>query len=183
LSSLFVPIFELTLCRWAAKEAAIKAVKPRKLRFLEVEVWPSQTTQEPFAIILNKAARTSTARGTDEDSPSQESEEMQTGDDETKNAITKAVQEVDAAGEDEPAPGPQNIKIDGIDKGDHTQPMPSAQARALKVLQEIMKEECDGQIARVSISHDGEYACAVVLAVEDSGGSDVGGEAAAREFL
>lgn len=41
-------------------------------------------------------------------------------------------------------------------------------------------EDIDGQIAQLSISHDGEYATAVCLAVESPMEGDVGGEAAAR---
>lgn len=41
--------------RWAAKEACIKAVKPRKLTFKEVEIWPDSHS-EMYAIILHEAA-------------------------------------------------------------------------------------------------------------------------------
>jgi len=39
----------------------------------------------------------------------------------------------------------------------------------------------DGQVAKVNISHDGDYATAVCLAVDLPRDGDVGGEAAARE--
>ena len=39
-----------------------------------------------------------------------------------------------------------------------------------------------GQIARISISHDGEYATAVCLVAEEPIQGDVGGEAAARQL-
>jgi predicted nucleic acid-binding Zn-ribbon protein len=42
-------------------------------------------------------------------------------------------------------------------------------------------EELNGQIAKISISHDGEYATAVCLAVEEPKEGDVGGEAMARD--
>ena len=42
--------------------------------------------------------------------------------------------------------------------------------------------DISGQIAKISISHDGEYATAVCLAVEEPSGRDVGGEAAARDL-
>lgn len=41
--------------------------------------------------------------------------------------------------------------------------------------------DMDGQIAKVSISHDGEYAYAVCIAAEEPMVGDVGGEAQARE--
>lgn len=40
--------------------------------------------------------------------------------------------------------------------------------------------ELDGQLAKISISHDGVYATAVCLAAEEPSLGDVGGEAAAR---
>lgn len=42
-------------------------------------------------------------------------------------------------------------------------------------------DDLPGQIARISISHDGDYATAVCLAAEEVLPGDVGGEAAARE--
>lgn len=42
-------------------------------------------------------------------------------------------------------------------------------------------KETAGQIAKISISHDGEYATAVCLAAEEPMDGDVGGEATARE--
>lgn len=40
-----------------------------------------------------------------------------------------------------------------------------------------------GQIAKLSISHDGDYAIAMCIASEEPVGGDVGGEAHARELL
>ena len=42
-------------------------------------------------------------------------------------------------------------------------------------------DELDGQIVRLSISHDGDYAYAVCMAPTMLEPGDVGGEAAARE--
>ena len=42
-------------------------------------------------------------------------------------------------------------------------------------------DELDGQIVRLSISHDGDYAYAVCMAPTMPEPGDVGGEAAARE--
>ena len=44
-------------------------------------------------------------------------------------------------------------------------------------------EDPSGQIAQISISHDGEYATAVCLAAQEPMDGDVGGEAAARNYL
>jgi hypothetical protein len=51
----------------------------------------------------------------------------------------------------------------------------------LEQLESLVEEDPPGQMARLSISHDGEYATAVCLAVESPDPRDVGGEAAARE--
>lgn len=40
-----------------------------------------------------------------------------------------------------------------------------------------------GQVVKISISHDGEYATAVCMAAVEPSAGDVGGEAAAREEL
>ena len=45
----------------------------------------------------------------------------------------------------------------------------------------MQNDDIPGQIAKISISHDGEYATAVCLAAEEPRPGDVGGEAAARE--
>jgi holo-[acyl-carrier protein] synthase len=42
-------------------------------------------------------------------------------------------------------------------------------------------QKLTGQIARVSISHDGDYSTAVCMAAEEATPGDVGGEAQARE--
>lgn len=44
-------------------------------------------------------------------------------------------------------------------------------------------DNMSGQIAKISISHDGDYATAVCLAAEEPMEGDVGGEAGAREPL
>lgn len=53
--------------RWAAKEAAIKAVKPRKLVMKEIEIWSFGAG--PVALILNDASAESSSQGSDADSP------------------------------------------------------------------------------------------------------------------
>ena len=42
-------------------------------------------------------------------------------------------------------------------------------------------DDLSGQVVKVSISHDGEYATAVCLAADEPDDGDVGGEAAARK--
>lgn len=47
----------------------------------------------------------------------------------------------------------------------------------------VQDEDLSGQIAQISISHDGDYATAVCLAALEPMDDDVGGEAAARSHL
>lgn len=53
--------------------------------------------------------------------------------------------------------------------------------KAHLTMQDVDFDELHGQIARLSISHDGEYATAVCIAAIEPAQGDVGGEAAARE--
>ena len=56
-------------------------------------------------------------------------------------------------------------------------------SKEVEVGMQDAEDERAGQIVKVSISHDGEYATAVCLAAEEPGEGDVGGEAAARGML
>jgi len=169
--------------RWAAKEAAIKAVKPRKLTLTDVEIWPNER-KEPFAIILTATAPPAMSKGSESAKHDEEdSKEVQTGDDETRDAILKALEnDVSSASDTESkfSSTEDQIKIEGVNTS--TPKKKSHAEEAYKVLRAILKEDCNGQVARVSISHDGDYACAVVLATEEPALDDVGGEAAARGY-
>lgn len=116
--------------RWAAKEACIKAVKPRKLTLHQVEIWPDEY-HETFAIILDKSTESNAAGES-------------TGNDETGHE-TRAM-----SNKDQPL-------------------VPS-------------HDSVQGQVARVSISHEDDYAVAVALAPTTPTPGDVGGEATAREI-
>ena len=117
--------------RWAAKEACIKAVKPRKVTMREIEIWPDEAS-ETYAIILASASKTGDPG---QASKMQHSEEWTT----------------------------------------FTKPDPSLKADVPS------HDSISGQTARVTISHDNEYAIAVALAVSESSSDDVGGENAARQ--
>jgi len=150
---------------------------------MEVEIWPNES-KAPFAIILNALTPTASSKSSKSAKPDEEdSKEVQTGDDETRDAILQALEKDHASPtntestSDETEP---QVKIDGVNNKDPKKKSNSEEA--YKVLKAILKEDCDGQVARVSISHDGDYACAVVLATEEPALDDVGGEAAARGY-
>ena len=112
--------------RWAAKEAVIKAVKPRKLTLHQIIVFSGNrkiidNDNETYAVILDRPPPPE---------PSQETNKQEL-------------------------------------EGGYP-PMKDF-------------DELDGQIVRLSISHDGDYAYAVCMAPTMPEPGDVGGDAAARE--
>lgn len=137
-----VALLMYVLYRWAAKEATIKAVSWRRLRFHQIVIQPYPHRQGLMAVILDDAASASA-----------------------------------------PAPPPLS--------GDDAEPttiIPEIDFRPLVEEHmvreaEVGHEELTGQVARISISHDGDYATAVCLAAEEPVPGDVGGEAAARELF
>lgn len=134
----WTPLVQHLAGRWAAKEACIKAVKPRRVSLGEVEVWPnSKRGGEPYAIIIDPKPT----------SPS-----------------SHPVEYMD--------PRPRDRSPNGGLRNEKDKAPPEVPSH----------DDIDGQIARVSISHDDEYAMAVAMVVSQRlAGDDVGGEAAARE--
>ncbi|KAK5699677.1 hypothetical protein LTR97_005806 [Elasticomyces elasticus] len=141
--------------RWAAKEAVIKAVQYRRLSFLDVQILPVKPTGVSgpvYAVILDKSA---VVRKIDEAYPSFHSQD---------DEATEAVSHHEDGGERKSNGGLLDqatqdfiYSPDGHD------------------------DQADGQVAKVNISHDGEYVTAVCLAAHQPREDDVGGEAAARE--
>lgn len=74
----------------------------------------------------------------------------------------------------------RNIIDSIIDEAIDEEASDGALSTALDV-HEYDDDSISGQVARISISHDGDYATAVCLAAEEPMEGDVGGEAAARE--
>lgn len=144
--------------RWAAKEACIKAVKPRKVSPGLVEVW--QPPGELYAIILEKQL---------ENGRQQEAR--------TERHVEREVlegDEDDVSKQAQVGGGPQQINDQTrwkwlLAKDENLRVAPPSH------------EDIEGQIARLSISHDGDYAMAVAMAVSEPAAGDVGGEAAARQ--
>jgi phosphopantetheinyl transferase (holo-ACP synthase) len=114
-------------CRWAAKEATIKAVQPRRITFQDIVVL-KQESGEPYALVLD--------------------------------TMSKAKQE--------------KIYSEWVEKAGIGQDMDE------KSLRDSV-EAFDGQIARLSISHDNNFVTSVCLALSQPATDDVGGEAQARE--
>jgi len=148
----------LNRCRWAAKEATIKAVSWRKLGFQDVEIHRSLSSHGVFAVILESKTQHAS-------SINRPWNGARVGD-----RLEELLPESDTATLQ--AEASRDYTIDGIPKdsatiqGDYDMP-----------------SELHGQIARVSISHDGDYATAVCLAAEEAMPGDVGGEAAARGLV
>lgn len=127
--------------RWAAKEACIKAVKPRKVTMREIEIWPDGNG-ETYAIILESGSGSGAGSG------------------------------VKSSGDDRMG---QATKMQHSEEWTtFTKPDPSLKAEVPS------HDNVNGQTARVSISHDNEYAMAVAMAAYEPAADDVGGEAAAR---
>lgn len=142
--------------RWSAKEAIIKAVKPRKLTMRDIEVRRDPQTREVFAVVFDapvplwkrndyEAAVARLSRGTSEGatrvtpvalSTAQQSEESQT----TLPSSRPARQS------------------DATQTGVHSH---------LNVNPYEYEQELTGQVVPVTITHDGDYACAVALATPD----------------
>lgn len=119
--------------RWAAKEAAIKASKPRKLTLLDIEVLQQADTREMYALIRDKTF-------------------------------------VHAS-------GIRRLDLTGNAAGPATGSAPAAPRRP-----DAIENDPPGQMAPISISHDGDYATAVCIAPLSPVPGDVGGETEARMY-
>lgn len=132
--------------RWAAKEAAIKAVKPRKVTHRDVEILQDRDTKELYALIQDHS-----------------------------NVL-----------------GAPYFRIKHLDlqnnspaESEEKEPSVPSQGSVPNLESQEQQENPDdsaAQVAKISISHDADYATAVCLAAEDPIPGDVGGEAAARLF-
>lgn len=143
--------------RWAAKEATIKAVSWRRLAFQDVEIHRSPSSYGVFAVIQESRAQHSVGFNGPRDSagPEDRAEQLFEGSDAAIRAEAS-----------------RDYTIDGI-------PVNSSRSDT----NHDTLGKLHGQIAKISISHDGDYATAVCLAAEEAMPGDVGGEAAARGFV
>ncbi|KAK4544062.1 hypothetical protein LTR36_004560 [Oleoguttula mirabilis] len=152
--------------RWAAKEAAIKAVHWRTLSALHVQILRRQPGSHGggplYAVILDKPAASRPSGKRAHPPVSAEPASMEPILDGFQDA--DQLEHGDATAQAPSGPGP-------------SKPLDDEYTPA-----ELQDDDIPGQIAQISISHDGEYATAVCLAAEEPSAGDVGGEAAARNF-
>lgn len=159
---------QLTLNRWAAKEATIKAAHWRNLSFKHIQILnrnaSDSNTGKVYALILEKPASAFSASRYVPEGKKSVLPSDSTGSDGEQHDGTDHETEAPSEQDDgaPPAGAPHPLESDVIDGG-------------------VQFGDLPGQIARISISHDGEYATAVCLAAEEPRTGDVGGEAAARE--
>lgn len=174
------------LCgRWAAKEAIVKACTWRRLTFSDIQI---RTNTSPTAAV---AAARELNRKTGKPRKGKNDLELEIESD--INANTLATYGVIL---DKPAQRGTN-RIKGVGSLPLCAPVLQSQNSSESEEQDANKSaekaEFDapvdvdadggeaGQVVKISISHDGEYATAVCLACMEPRVGDVGGEAAARE--
>lgn len=132
--------------RWAAKEAAIKAVKPRKVTHRDVEILQDRDTKELYALIQDHSN--------------------------VLGAPYFRIKHLDL----------QNNSPAESEEKEHSVPSQGSVSNLESQEQQKDPDDSAAQVAKISISHDADYATAVCLAAEDPIPGDVGGEAAARLF-
>lgn len=132
--------------RWAAKEAAIKAVKPRKVTHRDVEILQDRDTKELYALIQDHSN--------------------------VLGAPYFRIKHLDL----------RNNSPAEFEEKEHSVPSQGSVSNLESQEQQENPDDSAAQVAKISISHDADYATAVCLAAEDPIPGDVGGEAAARLF-
>ncbi|KAJ9635857.1 hypothetical protein H2201_000148 [Coniosporium apollinis] len=184
--------------RWAAKEAVVKACGPPRIGFGRMLVM-GRETGEPFAVVCDKYVwrepledwvKRFGGKGMPEEGVNPERDAVRDADeswqeegevlerffksglDKLPRLSSKGRQpEHNRSRQDEVGPDMRQ------DEGQTRDSRP----KAYLTMHDVDFDELHGQIARLSISHDGEYATAVCIAALEPAQGDVGGEAAARE--
>ncbi|KAI6854364.1 hypothetical protein KC338_g7700 [Hortaea werneckii] len=159
--------------RWAAKEATIKACQWRQLSFKHIQILRQKNglgvdqTGATYALILDRPASAFHAAF---DSKSRD----QSSDFEDNVAKQNHISGVSFS---------ESMAADGTASEQRRELHPPSTVDGHDFISaEAQTDDLSGQIAKISISHDGEYATAVCLAAEEPMDGDVGGEAAAREM-
>lgn len=146
--------------RWAAKEAAIKAVKPRKVTHRDVEILQDRDTKELYALIQDHSNVLGAPYFRTKHLDLQNNSPAEFEEKEHSVPSQGSVPKLESQEQQQK----KNLD-DSSAQGQQENPDDSA-----------------AQVAKISISHDADYATAVCLAAEDPIPGDVGGEAAARLF-
>ncbi|KAI7209937.1 hypothetical protein KC343_g2176 [Hortaea werneckii] len=156
--------------RWAAKEATIKACQWRQLSFKHIQILRQKNslgvdqTGATYALILDRPASAFHAAF---DSKSR----YQSSDFEDNVAKQDHISGVSFS---------ESMAANESTNEQRREPYPPYEHDFTSA--EAQTDDLSGQIAKISISHDGEYATAVCLAAEEPMEGDVGGEAVAREM-
>lgn len=146
--------------RWAAKEAAIKAVKPRKVTHRDVEILQDRDTKELYALIQDHSNVLGAPYFRIKHLDLQNNSPAESEEKEPSVPSQGSVSNLESQ-EQQKKKNPDDSSAQG---------------------QQENSDDSAAQVAKISISHDADYATAVCLAAEDPIPGDVGGEAAARLF-
>lgn len=160
--------------RWAAKEAAIKAVTWRKVTFHHIQILPMSmqsadaeapeqaVTSRVFAFILDAPASAKRSQSTFSN---------------VRRPLFNSKSTTDSDSEQRLQAGAEPKATSVVfDQAVEVSTFPSDTFTP----ESEQTNELPGQIGKISISHDGDYAVAVCMVAEEPAVGDVGGEAAAR---
>lgn len=130
--------------RWAAKEACIKAVQPRRVTLQEVEIVRLANRRAPFAIVLDTVAEHPVLLKEDEPEVHREHK----------------VKEDGKEGEEQPR------ELAGVRVGVVRRVVGPTSLAMPGDVPQIKVQDIEGQVVKISISHDGDYTTAVAIAPE-----------------
>ncbi|RMZ07329.1 hypothetical protein D0860_05152 [Hortaea werneckii] len=159
--------------KWAAKEATIKACQWRQLSFKHIQILRQKNglgvdqTGATYALILDRPASAFHAAF---DSKSR---------DQSSDFVDNVVKQGHIS---RPSSSGSICADESTSERQRETHLPLAVGGHGFISAEAQTDDLSGQIAKISISHDGEYATAVCLAAEEPMDGDIGGEAAAREM-
>ncbi|KAK3705655.1 hypothetical protein LTR37_013263 [Vermiconidia calcicola] len=165
--------------RWAAKEATIKAVQYRKLSFHDVIIRSPIYGEEMSAVILDQP--------TSDNRPIEHEvrilNQLPSQDERQQDLINlyKPLGAVPLKRDTSPSTRTSTDERHTPVQADPSNATGAENVDAGQSGDEDASEELSGQVAKISISHDGDYATAVCLVAEEPMPGDVGGEAAARD--
>ena len=164
--------------RWAAKEATMKAASAwRRLSFHDIVIVRPRRDGGTFAVILDPAALEDGSESTPDPKSSKLGQGIEAAN-QTDDMPVITTPKTSSPNEDE-VTAPEG-KAAHSDQTKYVPPNGAADDTNSNSFASPY-DDYSGQIAKISISHDGAYATAVCLAADGSASGDVGGEAAARE--
>ncbi|KAK3704786.1 hypothetical protein LTR37_013617 [Vermiconidia calcicola] len=165
--------------RWAAKEATIKAVQYRRLSFHDVVIRSPVYGEKMSAVILDKPSMDN--RPIEHEISILNQLLPQNGIQQDRIDLQKPLRAIPLKRDTSPSAQTFTDERRNPVEADASNATGDENHEAGKSGDEDASEELSGQIAKISISHDGDYATAVCLVAEEPMPGDVGGEAAARD--